>query len=55
MLAGRDYPPVVGPASIGANASSSTELTMSALRPLAAVPLCRSGYLVADIIESFEL
>jgi hypothetical protein len=28
---------------------------MSALCPFAAIPLCRSGYLIAEMIESFEL
>jgi hypothetical protein len=43
-------------AAIGAKASSSTELLrMSAFHGIAAVPLCRSGYFVADMIASFEL
>jgi hypothetical protein len=33
----------------GAKASSSIELTMAAFHAIAAVPLCRSGYFVADM------
>jgi hypothetical protein len=40
--------------AFGAKASSSIELTVSAFHAIAAVPLCRSGYFVADMIESFE-
>jgi hypothetical protein len=42
-------------AGIGAKASSSIELTVSAFHAIAAFPLCRSGYFVAEMIESFEL
>jgi hypothetical protein len=36
----------------GAKASSSRGSRMSALRPFAAIPLCRSGYLVADMTHN---